>query len=184
MKNQSKYAFTLIELLIVIGILSILVVTILITLNPAEAQKKARDTKRLKDQAVIQAIILQWLNDGNEPLCEQVSNAGKCSSYRAVAGVKSEPCDRSWIRTSVDGYANLCKYTNTVPVDPLNNQTATRADGGTELFVYRIRNVGSDYVMITLLEAKSNANLPINSNDGGCVAEWYEVRSGPNFCYN
>ena len=73
-----RRGFTLIELLVVVGILAVLVVTILITLNPAEAQKKARDTKRMKDLATLQAIVLQWTQDGNAPLCP-----GECysSSY-------------------------------------------------------------------------------------------------------
>ena len=44
---KSKKSFTLIELLIVIAILALLMSIIIITINPAELLKQARDSKRV-----------------------------------------------------------------------------------------------------------------------------------------
>ena len=58
-------AFTIVELLVVIGIIAILAVTLLALLNPAEAQRRTRDAKRLRDLNTIQAIVNQYLEDGH-----------------------------------------------------------------------------------------------------------------------
>jgi len=42
-------SFTLVELLIVIGILAILTVAVIVVLNPVEYLKQARDSKRIQD---------------------------------------------------------------------------------------------------------------------------------------
>src|SRR3989344_8558415 len=66
MRNKKKIvqkAFTLVELLIVIGIIEILAVILLVTLNPAEAQRKARDAKRIKDAGTLQVILEQAVAD-------------------------------------------------------------------------------------------------------------------------
>ncbi len=47
MKSKSFSAFTLIELLIVIGILGVMAVIVLIAINPGQKQAQARDTGRI-----------------------------------------------------------------------------------------------------------------------------------------
>ncbi|MFA7201893.1 MAG: type II secretion system protein, partial [Candidatus Paceibacterota bacterium] len=46
-RNQSTSSFTLIELLIVIGILAILTAAVVIVLNPTELLKQGRDSTRM-----------------------------------------------------------------------------------------------------------------------------------------
>ena len=50
-KIQSKKAFTLIELLIVIAIIGVLATTSILVLNPAELTKRSRDSDRISDMA-------------------------------------------------------------------------------------------------------------------------------------
>lgn len=181
MKSLFKKAFTLIELLIVIGILSILVVTILITLNPAEAQKKARDTKRMKDLATLDAILLQYINDGNPPLCSPL----ECESHYA-GQVQSQKCDSSWIKdTGSSGTSvNLCKYANTIPTDPINNILGTHVGGSvsspgtdnTSAFRYRLIMSGSDYEINAFQESKSNIGNVVNDGGGGNNGPWWVER--------
>ncbi|MBI3589107.1 MAG: type II secretion system protein [Candidatus Liptonbacteria bacterium] len=54
---MSSRGFTLIELLIVIGVLAILVTTVLLTLNPAETLKQARDSTRVAELASLDKAI-------------------------------------------------------------------------------------------------------------------------------
>ncbi|MFA6495055.1 MAG: type II secretion system protein, partial [Candidatus Paceibacterota bacterium] len=57
MSPSDPKSFTLIELLIVIGILAVLVAAIVITLNPAQLLAQARDSKRQQDlSALTQAL--------------------------------------------------------------------------------------------------------------------------------
>ncbi|OGY15414.1 MAG: hypothetical protein A3I52_01760, partial [Candidatus Blackburnbacteria bacterium RIFCSPLOWO2_02_FULL_40_10] len=61
--SKSSKGFTLIELLVVIGIIGTLGAVALVAINPAEAQRKARDTQRIKDMATLQSVVEQYLND-------------------------------------------------------------------------------------------------------------------------
>ena len=49
MNLKSKHGFTLVEMLIVIGVLAVLVTVVVTVLNPIEFMKKARDSRRMID---------------------------------------------------------------------------------------------------------------------------------------
>lgn len=179
--NSKRTGFTLIELLIVIGILSVLVVTILVTLNPSEAQKKARDTKRMKDLSTLQSIVQQYINDGNAPICKSPENPSGCNSSGAGENVQSQNCaSTNWVGVS------LCRYSNTVPTDPSNNVQRTYISGGTvaspttanDNLYYQLKMEGSDYEIRVRQESKGNAGNVIN--DGGDDTDWAEVGSNLN----
>ncbi|MFA6994700.1 MAG: type II secretion system protein, partial [Candidatus Paceibacterota bacterium] len=57
MSVSSPKSFTLIELLIVIGILAVLVAAIVITLNPAQLLAQARDSKRQQDLSALNQAL-------------------------------------------------------------------------------------------------------------------------------
>lgn len=110
-------AFTIVELLVVIGIISVLAVALLVTLNPAEAQRKARDSQRVKDANTIQAVLESYLNEvGNLAGCAPGS---PCLST-TVTGSAAGPCSGSWL-----GTLNVCNYARSVPVDPSNGLSRT-----------------------------------------------------------
>ena len=54
---KTKKGFTLLELLIVIGILSILSTTVVLVINPAQLLKKARDAQRISDLNTVKTAI-------------------------------------------------------------------------------------------------------------------------------
>ncbi len=55
--NKNKKGFTLIELLVVIAIIAILAVVVILTLNPAELLRQARDSNRVSDFATLKSSI-------------------------------------------------------------------------------------------------------------------------------
>ena len=57
MKNNKKKGFTLIEFLVVIAIIAILAVVVVLTLNPAELLRQARDSNRVSDFATFKSAI-------------------------------------------------------------------------------------------------------------------------------
>jgi prepilin-type N-terminal cleavage/methylation domain-containing protein len=171
---RNKNAFTIIELLVVIGIIGILAVALLVTLNPTEAQRKARDSKRLKDAATLQAIIEQNINDGGN--FDTCTAAAPCNSADALA-VESQPCDANWLGE------DLCLYAQTIPTDPANNQSRTVITNGTAGSVttgadtaeYFVGVVGADYEIMVMIESESNAQKTVN--DGGDSVKFVEIGS-------
>ncbi len=63
--GQNKKAFTLVEILVVIGIITILSALVITALNPAQLRKSARDTNRKKDVAIISNALEQYYADNN-----------------------------------------------------------------------------------------------------------------------
>jgi prepilin-type N-terminal cleavage/methylation domain-containing protein len=185
MRNLSKKAFTLVELLIVIGIIGLLAVTVLVTLNPAEAQKKTRDTKRLKDAQVLQTIVEQFLSDGNNPVAAWAA-PGVRSNMTATGAVNNTTNDmgcaaaNNWLRI------NACPYVRLVPVDPMNNRDttcATSAAAGTVAcadvsYEFAIPAAGSsNYEIRVRLESAGNA---AKLNEGGDDVDYYEIWNNVN----
>lgn len=58
--NKSLRGFTLIELLIVIAILGILAAAVLVAINPAQQQRKARDSTRKNDIGQIATAVVAY----------------------------------------------------------------------------------------------------------------------------
>ncbi len=57
MVNNQEKSFTLIELLVVLALVAILSVVVILTLNPAELIKQARDSNRLSDLSTINTAL-------------------------------------------------------------------------------------------------------------------------------
>lgn len=163
MKNFSKKAFTLVELLIVIGIIGVLSTTLFLTLNPQEAQRKTRDQKRIKDLTDIQVAIEGIMGDG---ISLPTTNV-----YTSSAGTTA--CGSNW--TTI----NVCSYLKVVPLDPRNNVSTlviTDTGTGSVTTLYRLRTNGGQYKLSTRLE--SVGNRARMTSDGGThtrSVNYYEV---------
>lgn len=178
-KQLLKKGFTIIELLIVIGILSILAITLLVVLNPAEAQKRSRDAKRLKDANTLQTIIQQYLDDSNS-FGSTCSTTTPCSSS-ASGSVDATVCSGTgnWLGgTSAD----LCNYAKTIPTDPSNGTTRTCVTGtgttGNCIMEYKVAISGSNYEINVRQESTSNETKV--TGDSGDSTRWVEVYTGVN----
>ena len=55
--RENNRAFTLIELLVVIAIIAILAVVVVLTLNPSELLRQARDSNRISDMATLKSAL-------------------------------------------------------------------------------------------------------------------------------
>lgn len=156
-----KNAFTILELLVVIGIIAVLAILLLVALNPSEVQKRARDTQRLKDMTALQSYVEQYLNSDNTPTGCGATTPCYSSS---IAGFGPQPCATNWMGI------NVCNSAATVPTDPLNGTTVNCINGSQTIVTgcsmrYRLIFSGSNYEISTMLESKINSGKI--ANDGG-----------------
>src|SRR5579863_4498952 len=63
--KNSRKGFTLIELLVVIAIIAVLAVVVVLTLNPAELLRQARDSNRISDFATLKSALSLYAEDVN-----------------------------------------------------------------------------------------------------------------------
>ena len=173
-------AFTILELLVVIGIIAVLAVTLIALLNPGEAQKRNRDAKRLKDATVLQTVVSQYLEDGNN-FGTNCTTTTPCTSTAAgnVDSVTAAADAANWLGGTS---ANLSTYAQTIPVDPFN-ATGTCITGiGTSstscAIHYRVAVSGRNYEINVREESKSDEKRLVG--DGGDSTQWFEIFNGTN----
>jgi len=191
-RDRRKRGFTLIELLIVIGILGILVVAVLLTLNPAEAQRKARDNVRIKDMSTLLAVIQQYLDAGG------AAQASGGTGWLSTAGGQPQLLNCSGVAATSWLPLNVCPYISALPDDPMVGQTRACAGGaggagtgycnvtGTpptpqpQPMRYRVcMDVGGNFAVNVRQESQSNLARVQNDFPGQQPDSWAEVRSLP-----
>jgi len=162
---KRQKGFTLVEILIVVSLIAILAVVALITINPAEAQRRARDTQRLKDVSSMQSIMEQYLSDN--------PTTASSTNVTSSANGGTNDCATGWIGI------NLCAYANTLPRDPVNRQTivATTAVAGSTSAgaIYQlILNAEGQYRICSRMESKANVS---KLTTDGAPNDYFEVYS-------
>lgn len=101
----SRKAFTLIELLVVIAIIAILAVVVVLTLNPAELLRQARDSNRLSDLATLNSAINIYATDQSGSSGFSLGNAS--SVYLSVPDATST-CQNLGIPSSSGNFSFAC----------------------------------------------------------------------------
>lgn len=82
---MNKKGFTLLELLIVIGILAVLATTTLLVLNPAELLRQARDSQRVSDLGSLNSALSLYATTVTTPYLG-ASNAASTTAYGSCVG--------------------------------------------------------------------------------------------------
>lgn len=176
-----KKGFTLLELLIVIGILAILATTVTIILNPAELLRQARDSQRLSDlQSLNTAVNLYASTVNQSPLFSGTSTQpqGTCTVASPSPNPFTGTCTDS-ASTKVDGTGWVTINFNSVstgaplsklPVDPINSTA-----GATDYF-YAFRATSTIWEINTVLESTKYAETEnLDAKDGGSNDSFYEI---------
>lgn len=83
--KKNKRGFTLLELLIVIGIIAILSVILVIVLNPAETLRKARDSQRMSDLNTLKTALGIYITSTSTPYLAGTDNIA-CKSGSGGGG--------------------------------------------------------------------------------------------------
>jgi prepilin-type N-terminal cleavage/methylation domain-containing protein len=116
MTNHQQRAFTLIELLIVIGIIAILASAVIIAINPGKQFSSARNSTREAHANTISKALLSY----------QVSNTGLLPS--GITTMMQEICNTNIPGNPCTGMVNLSTlapdYLTSIPLDPRRTSTS------------------------------------------------------------
>ncbi|MBI5530835.1 MAG: type II secretion system protein [Candidatus Doudnabacteria bacterium] len=119
--NKQTSAFTLIELIVVLGILSILMTLVLVALDPATRFAQARNAKRWTEvNAILEALVHYDADHSGYP-----SVIDSSADTSQIIGTNSKGCDTGCgdILTKAEcvdlDYALGQRYLAKIPCDPL-----------------------------------------------------------------
>jgi len=156
-----KKGFTLVELLIVIGILAILTAAVVVVLNPAELLKQARDSQRLADLDAVRSAINLWLaTDTTGTLSAtttcMVDYTNDPTGWTCAANSTTGVTGVGWVNINFSGMTGGSPL-GALPFDPVNN--AVYAYG------YKSTATNSAYKIVARLESEKYKNNM--TTDGG-----------------
>ncbi len=176
MKTTTR-GFTLIELLVVIAIVAVLAVTVILTLNPAQLLRQARDSNRINDLATLKSALSLYLADVASP---QLGNTANCYAHNSSSIGAGTGCgtrfaggtnttSTSLSVTSTTGWVpvNFSLITagspiSALPLDPINNATY--------FYAYRADNTNFTFEMNAYIEStkfRPGGTGDVVSTDGG-----------------
>jgi len=195
-KRRTRKGFTLIELLVVIAIVAILSIVVLLTLNPAELLRQARDSNRISDLSTMKSAISLYLADvssasstGDRNICYvdvsgaygTTTTAGGCSAAFLASGTMTVTASTTMANArKVNGSGwipiNLTLISSGAPIgqlgtDPLDNT-------GVNFYLYRPSSTYLTFKFATKMESSKygTAGMPgdVVTTDGGVSALYYE----------
>ncbi|MFH1246608.1 MAG: type II secretion system protein [Candidatus Liptonbacteria bacterium] len=190
MSTHKQKGFTLIELLVVIAIVAVLSVVVILTLNPAELLKQARDSSRISDAATLKSAISLYMADYNLPSIGSstkcymssatTSVTGSCggrftASYNTTAGSNSRAVDGSgWLPVDFTKISSGAPIGN-LPVDPVN-------DMAQYYYAYAASTTSLTFEITAKMESSRynfGGSGDVTQYDGGRSTSTYEVGTVP-----
>jgi prepilin-type N-terminal cleavage/methylation domain-containing protein len=181
--NTTQKGFTLIELLVVIAIVAVLSVVVILTLNPAELLKQARDSNRISDMSTMKNAIAQYLADGQTVLAPDytlcwmtVTATANCggtfsAAYTATTTASTDVGGTGWVPVNFNVMTTRSPL-NKLPLDPINNASY--------FYAYGASSSNNGFKTIANMESTKYAQSgggDIESTDGGSVPGVYEAGS-------
>ena len=191
--NKRRSSFTLIELLVVLALVAILSVVVILTLNPAELLKQARDSNRLSDLSTINTslnlfssdVINGFMGTSTVVYVSIPSTISTCSdlglptlptgyTYNCVTTQNLRNTDGSgWIPVNFQRISSNSPISQ-LPIDPTNT-TTTR--------LYYTYTPGGSWELNATVEASKNklgGSGDLASKDGGSSPSQYEIGNNLN----
>lgn len=148
-KNKISKGFTLIEILLVIGIISILASVIIVAINPARQFAQTRNTQRWSNVNTILNAVNQYMVDNNGSLPAGIPTTTSTEICKTGAASCTDLIDLSVL-------TNGAIYITAMPVDPLC-PTGCSAEG----VGYKIFKDANGRVKITAPLAELNKTIEI-----------------------
>ncbi len=117
MKKNTQQGFTLIEILVVLGIIAILAAIVLIAINPARQFAQARNTQRTSNINAILNAIGQYTADHQGDLPAGIPTGDYPDDAEEISDGDADLCD-----------ALVADYLPALPVDPENDDPIEKDD--------------------------------------------------------
>ena len=170
----NKKGFTLVELLIVIGILAVLSTATVLVLNPAEILKESRDAQRFNDLSSVGAAISLVMATATTPVLNVSPFA--CTTYlgASIAGATKYITAGTTGATIQTGRANTgggwvsVNFTTIsggvppfaqLPIDPTNNTAYS--------YQYACNSTATQFELDAKMESAKYQAKAANTSDGG-----------------
>ncbi len=156
--RKKTNAFTLIELLLVIGIIAVLAVVVFVALNPAQRFADARNARRTSDVETILSATHQYIIDHKGTLppgltsgMQQLGSAG--GGCELSFGACSDPGTTACL--DLTGSDVLGKYLKTMPFDPSSTASAAQTH-------YAIQSDANGIITVTACDSENGANISVS----------------------
>lgn len=123
MQKEQK-GFTLIEILLVIGIIAVLATVVIVALDPAKRFQDARDSRRLSDIQSILSATQQYIVD-NKGILPPGLDMTERQIGTAIGGctLTTNTCSVSGDGDCIDLSSTLAKYLKSMPSDPASGSS-------------------------------------------------------------
>ena len=187
MKQKNK-GFTLIELLVVIAIVAVLAVVILLTLNPAQLLKQARDSNRINDMSTLKSAIGFYLADVSTP---SLGNSANCYAHSSssIPGAASGCVGRFTTGTNTTSSGAGTDATGWIPINfnsissgaPISVLPIDPVNSSANFYAYRASSTLTYEINATMESTKYSlgGSSDVGSTDGGNSSTLYEVGTAP-----
>ena len=192
MQKHAQKGFTLIELLVVIAIIAILSVVVILTLNPAELIRQARDSNRISDLNTIKSAISLFLADtasstiGDYTKCyvdtittNSTTTCGGTGTSGTTVGSSATPRavdSTGWIPIRFTAISSGAPF-GSLPIEPLDNDKS-------HFYAYHNSSSTASTFKLTVqmesIKYKAGGPNDIVGTDGGYSATVYEVGTDLN----
>ncbi len=182
--TKKQKGFTLIELLVVIAIVAVLSVVVILTLNPAELLKQARDSNRVSDLSTIKSAVSLYLADGQTTwgmgmtTCyATTSTVGtRCGGYFGTQITTTTTAGAAvngtgWVPVNFAAISSGAPF-SLLPVDPINN--------GTYFYGFAATSTYNAFKLAANMESirySNGGSGDVETTDGGTVTTVYETGS-------
>lgn len=121
-EHKNQKAFTLLEILLVIGIIAVLATVVIVSLDPAMRFRDARDSRRLSDIQSVLSAVHQYIVDNKGALPPGIDTTEReigtdgsgCSLSTSICGATD----------CIDLSTPLARYLKMMPYDPANGSDA------------------------------------------------------------